>query len=396
MSGGNSSQGSSQNEVISQGLQVGAYSVVMVVSLVGNLLVIVTYKKDKNELKKLVMSATICHMATADLITTVVGVPYMITLVLYNRRWLISGWFGVVVCKSHAYAIEVGFAVSALSIGVIAVERFLSVFYPLKKILTVKKAHVISAVVWATACCFYAPKLYSINVFKHANNMYCDSRFDQIRPWREIEACLYTVLFLVTLVLYIAIVLKVTRGNSIPGRVLTETSQIARSRKNRRVIRQGLGVITIHYLCWLPYLWIYVTCVVFRLKIMNVCQNTGIFHGFVIFFLGFSNAALNPILYTATNESFRKGCKAVMQNMRASCGARVTPTANFRNSRVCSSGQTRHEKPQENGAETRTENLPHLIELNLDGNGSETVELRGEEIQETGKEFPRIVIVTTS
>ena len=194
-----------------------------------------------------------------------------------------------------------------------------------------------------------------------------------------------------TLILYIAIVVKVTCRNSVPGRVITETSQAARNRTNRRVIRQGLGVITIHYLCWLPYLWIYVTCVVFQLKIDNVCKDLGMFHHFGIFFLGYSNAALNPILYTATNEIFRKGCKNAI---RTACGTRmyVTPTrtSSARNSRNCSDVQTKRQN-----CETQTENVVSPSQLYNPINAVQSVEMR-DGTQQNRRDSPRVIIVSSN
>ena len=86
----NNSRAGDDDETASIALQVTAYSVIMVVSIAGNLLVMITYRSDKNELKKQVMGATICHMALADLMTTVIGIPAMITLILCNHQWLIS------------------------------------------------------------------------------------------------------------------------------------------------------------------------------------------------------------------------------------------------------------------------------------------------------------------
>jgi hypothetical protein len=305
--------------------QVSAYCLVLVVSLLGNSLVIITIKKDKNELKKLVMSATISHMAAADLITTVVGLPFMMVKILHNGTWLIEGTFGLVVCKIHSFAIEVGFAVSALSIAVIALERFLSVVFPLRKFLTIRSAHRIGFSVWIASCAFYSPKLYSINVFEYRHSLYCaNNKLDLIKPWKELEAVIFVVLFVVTLFLYMAIVVKIQRRSSVPGRVITVSSQLARNKTSRKVIRQGLGVITIHYLCWLPYLGISISCIFLR-PIPEVCRVKSIFMTFFIFILGFSNAALNPILYAATNESFRKGCKTVFRNLKKSFTARIMP-----------------------------------------------------------------------
>lgn len=374
-------------DVVSLALKVTAYSIIMLISLVGNFLVIITYKMDQNELKKLVMSATICHMAVADLMITIFGIPSMISLLMVDRRWLIPGQFGEALCKIYTYALEVGVFVSALSIAVIAVERFLSVFFPLRKIMTIKAAHITSGIVWIGSCCFYAPKFYTNTVIKYGQVMHCTSDHSQIKPWREIEASLVALLFLVTLVLYMAIVVKVTKRNSIPGRVVTENSHLARSRTNRRVIRQGLGVITIHYLCWMPYLWTYIVCVVFRLQVKNVCSNMGIFQDFFIFFLGFSNAALNPLLYTATNDSFRKGCKKVLQNICSSCGVRrISPSSTVRSSRgVCSNGKLVQQQP----AQGETSNDQHLVSLERDDTGQIT------EDKLPSKEFPRVIVVTT-
>lgn len=392
---------------ISLGLQVGAYIIVMIIALVGNLLVLLTYKND--ELRRLVMAATVCHLAVADLITAIFGIPSMISLLLNDRQWLIPGKFGDAVCKMYSYAFEVAVAVSAISIAIIAIERFLSVFFPLKRILTVRSAHITGAIVWVVSLCFYVPKVYVTHVANYGNNIYCTNTFSKFRVWRKIEASCFGLLFLITLVLYIAIVIKVILKKAIPGHAITENNISVRARTNRRVIRQGLGVITAHYLCWLPYLWIYITCVVFRLRVQNICVNMGIFQHFFIFFLGFSNSALNPILYTATNSLYRKGCKNVLRNLcRACTGAeRVSPVTVVcsKNSRGLSS--TQNEQQQQQCQQQQQQDQLHIHAVTnehsftrstLAPNDTQAFEMRSDHVdrvQEPMVHSPRVIVVST-
>lgn len=396
MSGGdNSTDQDTDEQLVSLGFQVGAYVVVMVIALVGNILVILTYKNDR-ELKNLVMGKTLCYMAIADLITTIFGIPSMISLMLNNNKWLIHGEFGQALCKLHSYAFEVSIAVSALSIAAIAGERFLSVFFPLKQILTVKVVHIIGAISWFLSCCFYVPILYTRNVYHYGNIMHCmdvTAQFAIIEPWRKVEASFFGLLFLVTFVLYIAIVIKVTLKASIPGRVVTENSHVARNRTNRRVIRQGLGVITVHYLCWLPYLLIYNICVVFGLQVKYLCFKSVIFQDFFIFFLGFSNAALNPILYTATNAAFRKGCKNVFRNLcRSQCAGQISPAVNSKNTRVCAGSTEQNQQQPNSHAATNDQQSGGMTS---EQNNTDALELRGEIVQVPTNGSPRVILVTT-
>ncbi|EDO41142.1 predicted protein [Nematostella vectensis] len=294
--------------------QVAAYVVVFAVSVTGNALVIAIIARNYHGIRRVVMNVSILHMAISDLIATTIGITAMVARIVLNNRWLIVGTPGLIICKMHAFLIEVSLAVTALNIYMIAFERFLAVFYPTNKnLLSLRRARIVSILLWVLSTALYSPKLYVTTVLHYHGNAYClapRAALSAIDPWKHIEGAFFILIFVITLVLYLAIMTRI-KLRKVPGQAVSEAGQRVRNRTNKRVLHQGLAVITVHYLCWLPFLSTYLTCL-FSDRRLSVCKHS-FYTGFMIFFLGYCNGALNPLLYTAFNEKFRKGFKSILR-----------------------------------------------------------------------------------
>lgn len=303
--------GKTQNNV-SKSLKSTAYVVVLLLSLIGNSLVLIVMKKNINAARKIVTNLFISHLAVADLFATICGVPIMIWRIWYDDQWIDGGTFGKILCKVDVFILETALAVSALTITLIALERYLVIYYPTKKIFTCEKVSGLGVIVWIGAAVFYSPKLYTLDIIVLKNTPICYADDRLIYPWNVIEISLYLTLFVLTLGFYIAIITKIrVYSNKAQTSSPRSKNRIEIIRKmNRRVLCQSAVIVFVHYICWMPYLFFYLSCY-FTKSALSYCYSTLLIR-FLAFFFGYCTTAANPFIYATLSESFRQGFRIVV------------------------------------------------------------------------------------
>ena len=113
-----------------------AYSLFLVISLVGNsFIVIIVYKT--HTMRKPINYFT-ASMAASDLLYSIFLLPKRLTE-LYVDSWFIGGPHGQVLCKMFPFVTDVSTALSIQSLVLIAVERFGAVVFPIRSPLITSK-----------------------------------------------------------------------------------------------------------------------------------------------------------------------------------------------------------------------------------------------------------------
>ena len=79
-------------------------------------------------------------MACADVLFTVYAVPVSIVDTAYSHQWLITGVAGELLCRLSQFIGQMSVLVFIGSLLVTALDRFFLVFYPLKRIITLRIA----------------------------------------------------------------------------------------------------------------------------------------------------------------------------------------------------------------------------------------------------------------
>ena len=122
-----------------EALKVGetvAYSLILVVSLVGNSLsALIVYKTPT--LRKPI-NMLIANMAMSDLLLPIFLIPVGLTD-LHVGSWLIGGTLGQALCKIHPFLIEISMKMSIQSLVLITVDRYAAVVVPLRSPLISRK-----------------------------------------------------------------------------------------------------------------------------------------------------------------------------------------------------------------------------------------------------------------
>ena len=119
-------------------INIIGYAVIILVSIIGNLLLICTVKR--NTRFNTITYRLIINMAAADILITVCNIPGRLTRQITGRYHCLDGVVGVIVCKSASFISDSTVSCSILKLTAIAFEGFCLVTFPLKKILTIKIA----------------------------------------------------------------------------------------------------------------------------------------------------------------------------------------------------------------------------------------------------------------
>lgn len=293
------------------GIKVAAYCLIIVTSLVGNSLIIAIVHKNYNHHMKTPNNFFVVNTAAADILITVSSASEAVITVVFSS-WLIQGAFGRVLCKLKSVVMALSALVSTQSLATMAVDRFIVVFFPLRRIIGRHGAYSIIVIIWITSIAFTVPMVIVANVQELRGTSVCFLTFwasESIETYFVVIFVLFKCAPLVIQgVLYTAVILKLclreTPGNElhIPNHHHYHTEKM-----NRRIIGMLIAIVLLFAVCWLP-IWIE-SMLCFQNITNSICQSVHI--NFVVWFLAYSKSAINPCIYFIFNETFRHGAETL-------------------------------------------------------------------------------------
>ena len=116
---------------------------------------------------------------------TVFKMPVEMKTVFVGPTKLVSGAFGLALCKGYTFWWFQAVNVSSGSLSAIAIDRFLLVFYPYKKIITRRAANVIIISIWLTAFLFTLPLFAVYRLKIEHGTIICYPEFDGLHRLRS-------------------------------------------------------------------------------------------------------------------------------------------------------------------------------------------------------------------
>ena len=169
----------SESRVVEVVCKALAYFTIIIVSLVGNLLVLsITYKNKK--LRKTI-SFFVFNMAVSDLFNPLTVMPIQIVHIIsgsdswkVDRPWML----GNILCKLCYLLPDVSLAVSIESLLLISMDRFVATIFPLYTKLETLKARLIGILfTWIVAIAVHAPYFHTfrLKVNPYDKKPYCKS-----------------------------------------------------------------------------------------------------------------------------------------------------------------------------------------------------------------------------
>ncbi|XP_035398462.1 G-protein coupled receptor 83 isoform X2 [Cygnus atratus] len=266
---GRSRHRTDSQHVAAKALLVAAYSVIIVISLFGNVLV--------------------CH----------VGVK--------SRR-----------LRSATSLFIVNLAVADIMIMLLNAPFTLVIMHPLKPRISTAKGVIYISVIWVMAACFSLPhaiyqKLFTFEYSEEVTRCLCLPDFPEPADlfWKYLDLTTFILLYVLPLVIisaaYVTVAKKLWLRNAI-GDVTTE-QYFALRRKNKKTIKMLMLVVVLFAVCWFP-----LNCYVVLLSSQTIRTNNALY--FAFHWLAMSSTCYNPFIYCWLNDSFRSELKALLNICR--------------------------------------------------------------------------------
>lgn len=250
----------------------------------------------------------IASLAGADVIVTSTCMPLFF---VYNvLTWPV--WpYGKTGCRILSFLVHMSVMASALSLLAISYDRFVSVFFPLKRFITPPRAKKIVGVIWFVSPFLLLPSLFHHDVVsKEIKAAKCEESWRSSKALHSYQMYRISCYFLFLLqisVLYFLIGRRLYTRQQ-PGEQ-TSQSKAKDLLSKRKIIKMLFLVVALFALCWLPYM---------INKLLNIFPPSPGYYApdlfvFVGNFLGLLNSVANPIVYAVLNKNFRKAFKNALR-----------------------------------------------------------------------------------
>ena len=229
-------------------------------------------------------------------------------------QWLITGVAGELLCRLCQFIGQM--SVSTASLLVTSLDRFFLVFYPLKRIITIRIARFLIGV----SLDFCHSVHGAVNQNDHFSRIHAGLPCLYLQFWNHCWLRYHLVIILLPCVLLpiIAIILiytaigfkrrhTIASGNQLPSK------QHRRIQINRKILAILVTVVAVLIVCRFPLIFGTMACFS-GLKV--VCSWNFLFLGW---FLVCFNSGINPWIYFIFNEQFRQGAKLLLQKLLSRC-----------------------------------------------------------------------------
>ena len=275
------------------------YSIIMLVSLVGNtLLIYIVWKKP--EVRSLT-SFMFVNMAVADLLVTLVMMPWSIAFFYTEGKWLIKGTIGEITCRGVIYTANFTVMASILCLTFIALDRFYAVAYPFRRQVWFRKAKFLTPLNWilSVALMSIIPVTYQLHFPSSVCGFNLEVWGDEDATIRGVFVFLFATSYFfplcATSILYTKTALNLWFHQA-PGNQMIQDQQ-QRETTKKRVVRNLIIIFTTFALCWLPAqaYTLFIAITAWKVEIPTLVM-------YLVYWLGHANSAINPWMYMGLNS----------------------------------------------------------------------------------------------
>ncbi|XP_042742217.1 substance-P receptor [Lagopus leucura] len=280
-----------------------AYTLIVVVSVVGNVVVmwiILAHKRMRTVTNYFLVNLAFAE-ASMSAFNTVVNFTYAI-----HNEW----YYGLLYCKFHNFFPIAAVFASIYSMTAIALDRYMAIIHPLQPRLSATATKVVIGVIWLLAFLLAFPQGYYSVTEELPGRLVC------LVAWPEHSTNVYgkTYHFCMTVLIYFLpllvigcayTVVSITLwASEIPGDSSDRYHEQVSAK--RKVVKMMIIVVCTFALCWLPY-HIYFTLQYFNPEwyLQKFIQQVYL----AVMWLAMSSTMYNPIIYCCLNDRFRVGFK---------------------------------------------------------------------------------------
>ena len=238
--------------------KVSLYSVIAIVSLLGNFLLVLVFFRTK-AMKKTI-DVFVINMAASDLFIPVCLIPRLVVSeITGSEAFLIRGVLGSFLCKISNFLTDVSVSVSTHSLVMITVERFLAVVFPftVRQISSKLRFYAI-LIVWIIAMGIHAPYFYTFRLTESGN---CTTNWEPAFNHEITHTRYYPALFVVVVILPFTLITILY--SLILWTLIYKTDELSQHRSYRkrakekkkelRVLRMAVAIVIAFAVCWAPF-----------------------------------------------------------------------------------------------------------------------------------------------
>ncbi|XP_053186127.1 chemokine XC receptor 1-like [Scomber japonicus] len=282
------------------------FSIVVILSLFGNILVIVILSKYEN-LKSLT-NAFILNLAMSDLLFTA-GLPFW----AYSHMY---GWtLGEPACKIVNFVFYIGFYSSGIVLILMTIHRYVAVMNPFSDIVSTKGFYSVlaSVMIWAVSILVASPAFVFTKVMNtDSDQNICDYNDSYGKLWGIYQQ---NILFLVSSVVFVFCY------SLIIYRLLRPTAQ----RRKNKTLKLIFILMVVFFVTWGPYnIVIFLNSSSYFQKppvkssdTISACEKDTQqqYTISVSRFLAYSHCCLNPVFYVFVGVKFKNHLKKMMKSL---------------------------------------------------------------------------------
>ncbi|XP_032085556.1 substance-P receptor-like [Thamnophis elegans] len=308
---GSAANGSATNPFVQTGWQIAlwsaAYALVVLVSVVGNLVVmwvVLAHRRMRTVTNYFLVNLAFAEAAMAAF-NTLVNFTYAV-----HNDW----YYGRAYCRFHNFFPVTAVLASIYSMTAIAADRYMAIIHPLQPRLSAAATKVVICVIWLLASLLSFPQGYYSTTEEMSGRVMCFIDWPQNQTQFSAityQVCITILAYVLPLIMiaYAYITVGITLwASAIPGDSSDRYHEQVSAK--RKVVKMMITVVFTFAICWLPY-HIYFLLQLFEddMFLEKYIQQVYL----AIMWLAMSSTMYNPIIYCCLNDRFRVGFKRAFQ-----------------------------------------------------------------------------------
>ncbi|XP_077995579.1 histamine H2 receptor-like [Glandiceps talaboti] len=282
--------------------------IIIIASLIGNGMVILVLTVNKQMRTR--TNLFLLNLAIADVGLAGICMPFSLITVI-KGKWI----FSTELCYFNAFSSALFFIATLHSLMYISVFKYFSILYPLKRIITKRRAIFMIIAIWIAAlACAIGPIIgWTRNEYKPAATQ-CGPAYPETIKQRLHAAFVATtgyVIPLCTMVFCYGRMFWAIHEHSKRLQKNTIHLPAAISKTQQKATMTMFIVMSVFMLCWTPY-FVYAVW-----AIMKKSRSIPLWYNSFAYWFGYANSAMSPIIYAWRYVTYREAFKRLCHCQRA-------------------------------------------------------------------------------
>ncbi|XP_023223922.1 alpha-2 adrenergic receptor-like [Centruroides sculpturatus] len=286
------------------GVMVGVILIVMVLTVAGNVMVILTVVRHRGMRTRTNMF--LVNLAVADILVAVFNMPVSL-ITLIRGDWI----FGRVFCQISGFSMAVFLICSIQTLMCISVHKYVSITRPFSRTMTPEKILTMIAAIWIwSVLCGMSPLLgWNTIVYKKGSSQ-CGPSLPN--SWLQYSHSIFinTTNYIVPLCVMSFCYFHIFREINRHLQRIRKTSNVDLDEsvsQQKKITVTLVLVLACFLLCWTPFI-VYSSAV----SILKDKSKMPSIINPVAYWCGYLNSACNPVIYALRSPSFRQGYREIM------------------------------------------------------------------------------------